>query len=137
RVLVVLDELPPRLGVAAGAVRAQRALVRIVVAALARREVDRLHLHERRRVRLGKRCRHVLFVDVTRVALRARDFAVLAQQVKRRVLVIEAGRRLPRRLVVALLAFVRQLAAVLVEVARIGTSGWRSPRAAAWSSTRW
>ena len=64
-----------------------------------------------------------VLVGRVRVALRAGDFLVLAEQRERRRLVIERRRRLPRRLVVALLALAAELAAVLVEVAGVAALG--------------
>ena len=122
-ILVRLDDLPAHLRVTARAGRPQRALVWILVTALAGLEVDRLHLHEAGGARLGEGARGRVVVGERGVALGAPDVLVLAGQRERRALVVEPGGRLPRRLRVTLLALAPLLTPVLVEVARVAARG--------------
>ena len=112
-----LHFLPIVHGMAGGAVRAEAAFVRVLVAVRAGGVRDRRHAHERLGVGRHRRVGVRLPVRHARMALRALHAGVLAEQRKIRLRMAEARCRLPGSLGVAMGALGAQLPAVLVEMA--------------------
>src|SRR5205814_6796093 len=82
-----------------------------------------LHLQERRRPRLEQSVRRHVLVTGGGMAFAAGHLVVLPLEREGAGLVVERGGRLPRLLVVALLALGRELPPVLVEVAGVAAGG--------------